>query len=77
MNIREIRQKEAIDSYKGGSGLIKAAPRFGKTRVGIGIFRKFDFGKILIVAPRNEVLGSWKNEFKELKYNNNQVAIYL
>lgn len=72
-NIRDKRQEEAINSYEGGSSLIKMAPRSGKCRVGIGIFRKFNYQKILILAPRTEIFTSWKNEFKITGYDNAQI----
>lgn len=64
MNIRDKRQAEAIESYlrSGRKSLVKAAPRFGKCRVGIGVMERLSVNKVIVAAPRTEIFDSWKNE---------------
>lgn len=66
MDIRNIRQQEAIDSYTGNYwAMIKAAPRFGKCKVTIEILRKFNMNKILICIPRVDIKESWENDMEK------------
>lgn len=66
VNIRDQRQNEAVQAYLNSErkSLVKAAPRFGKCRVGIKIIDKLMAQNIIIVAPRQEIFTSWTNEFK-------------
>lgn len=69
MNLRDIRQQEACDSYTGNYwALIKAAPRFGKIKVTIDILRKYGLKKILVCAPRVDIHDSWKKDFKKWEW---------
>lgn len=67
---REERQQEAIDSYF-DKGLIKAAPRFGKIKVAIGIMNKVLPGRILICYPRNDIREGWVNDFNKWGFTQN------
>lgn len=73
--IREKRQSEAVQAYldSEGKSLIAACPRFGKCRVGIKILEKLESRKVLLAAPRTEIHDSWKKEFLELGYKNDQI----
>lgn len=70
MGIREIRQQEAVDSYSGNyHSLILAAPRMGKTKVAIDIFRKLGIKKALICIPRLDIIESWKNDVEKWNWD--------
>lgn len=75
MNIREIRQQEAVDSYyPGGKGIIGACPRFGKIKVSIDIMRRDNPKKVLIAYPRTDIKTSWLNDFKYWGFDGSRVT---
>ncbi len=64
--MREERQEEAVNSYTGNYwSLIKAAPRFGKIKVSIEIFKKLGMKKILVCLPRVDIKNSWEDDIKK------------
>lgn len=71
MEIRNQRQQEAADSYQGGRKLIKAAPRFGKIKTSINIFRTRKCKNICICFPRNEIKTSWADDFNKWGFDGN------
>lgn len=74
MDIRDIRQLEAIDSFSGNyHSLIKAAPRFGKIKVAIGIFRKLGLRKVLVCIPRLDIQESWERDVEKWGWDGEMV----
>ena len=70
MTIRDKRQEECLFSIvaKDFEGFIDVSPRFGKSKVicdAINKIAKKD--KILITVPNNDIIESWKTEFKKWK----------
>lgn len=64
MDIRSIRQQEAVDSYTGNYwALIKAAPRVGKCKITIDILKKFNIKKVVVCIPRLDIKDSWEKDF--------------
>lgn len=72
MNIRDVRQEEAVKSYN-GNAIIEACPRFGKIKCSIDIFKQNGYKKILIAFPRIDIKESWENDFKYWKYSNDDI----
>lgn len=63
MNIRDEKQKEAADIIiKCRSGIINAAPRFGKIKTVLDAFKEIKPKKVLVVYPTNDIKSSWENE---------------
>lgn len=75
MSIRDERQKEASDSYLRYKGrrLILAAPRFGKIKTAINVFREMKTKSVLICYPRTEIKSSWEKDFKKWSYDSSEV----
>jgi len=74
MNIRELKQKEfgeILNNYKGDCAAL-ISPRFGKTRMIIN--NCFKDQNILIAYPSLPIKASWKNEFKELSIEDNNIT---
>lgn len=79
MNIRDKRQEEFANCYikSNGKGILYLAPRFGKCRVSIIIFKKAFIKKyptVLIAYPDNKIKESWEAEFKEMNYINPNIT---
>lgn len=77
MSIREERQVEFEDVFINSmsDGILYLCPRFGKTRVAVGIFRRIDKSpKILIAYPNVAIKASWIEEFKKTKYKNPNIT---
>ena len=63
MNIRDEKQKEAADMIiKYRSGIINAAPRFGKIKTVLDAFKEIKPKKVLVVYPTNDIKSSWEDE---------------
>jgi len=61
--IRKIRQLEAVNSYSGKyHSLLKCAPRFGKIKVTLDIFKRDLIKKALIAIPRLDIKDSWEKD---------------
>lgn len=67
MNIRDIRQEEAANSwfYSERKSMINSCPRFGKIKTSILIMQKIQAKKVLCAAPRIEVIKSWKSDLEK------------
>ena len=76
MTLRDKRQAEFAQMWldAGNHGILNLCPRFGKIRTTINILKKLKKPKILIAYPDNEIKKSWEADFKELKYNSNNVT---
>ena len=70
-NLRDVRQLELANLWinSGKYGIIYAAPRIGKCRIGINIFRELKPKTILIAYPDYKVESSWKREFELCDYD--------
>ena len=75
MNIRDIRQKEAADSYlsSGHRSVINACPRFGKIKTSIDIFNQMNIEDPIICCPRVDIEKSWKEDFIKWKWDDSKV----
>lgn len=73
--LRDQRQEEFAQEWfdKGKHGILNLCPRFGKIRTSIHAFKKFDNPRILIAYPDKEIEKSWKEDFKELGYDDSNV----
>lgn len=63
MNIRDEKQKEAtnmIISHR--SGIVNAAPRFGKIKTVLDALKTINPKKVLVVYPTNDIKSSWEDE---------------
>lgn len=68
MNIRDLRQKEAVSSYLYDSdhrSILNCCPRFGKIRVAIDIIKELNADKVLLLMPRNDIWAGWDSDFKD------------
>lgn len=75
MNIRDIRQKEAADSFK-YRGLLKCCPRFGKIFTTIKILERENPSSILIIYPRVDIKNGWVSDFKKWGYKQSDRVIF-
>lgn len=78
MKIRNKRQKECLDSIinKDFRGFIDVAPRFGKSKVVCDAIKKIaKKAMILITVPNNDIIESWKIEFKKWKVNSKNINL--
>jgi superfamily II DNA or RNA helicase len=69
--MREERQQEAVDAYLNTPdrrSVINACPRFGKIKVALEIMWKLLPGKILILAPRNDIYKGWTDDFNKFGF---------
>ncbi len=71
MNIRDERQREAVEAYLATSdrrSIINACPRFGKIKVALEVMWKMLAGEVLILAPRNDIFKSWTDDFNKFGF---------
>lgn len=75
MTLRDQRQKELAQKWldDGRWGIIYAAPRFGKIRTTIHILKAIKPKSILIAYPDNKIKQSWEDDFKEMRYKNENI----
>lgn len=75
-NIRDIRQKEFAEKWidDGKFSVVNACPRFGKIRMSILILRELKPDSILIAYPDEKIRDSWKSDFEELNFNDENVT---
>lgn len=72
MNVRDVRQEEAANSYLNvidNRAIILAAPRMGKIRTTFKIISKLKPKSILICYPRNDIQKGWVDEGKLLNFD--------
>ena len=76
MNVREIRQKEGADAWLASDrkSIVKAAPRMGKTFLGVDIFKRGKYKKIEIAIPRLDIGLGWQDTFKLLGYDDKDIT---
>ncbi|HPR92056.1 MAG TPA: hypothetical protein PLR64_02265 [Candidatus Dojkabacteria bacterium] len=77
MELRDLRQKQLSDAWweRGKYGIICAAPRTGKTFVGINVLEKFPSDcRVLITYPDVKIKQSWLGDFKKRGYENSNVT---
>jgi superfamily II DNA or RNA helicase len=76
MTLRDQRQSEFANTWlKHRFGILNLCPRFGKIRTSIKILEQFPKdAKILIAYPDNKIKDSWKSDFKDMEYNNDNVT---
>ena len=76
MTLRDKRQAEFAQKWidSGKFGILNLCPRFGKIRTTINIFKKLKPKGILIAYPDNKIKDSWKADFEELRYNDENVT---
>lgn len=77
MNIREIRQQEAVDAFLATSdrkSIINACPRFGKIRVALKILREMKVTHVWVMAPRKDIFKGWDDEFRNMSYQSQIVG---
>ena len=76
MTLRDRRQKEFAQEWidKGKFGILNLCPRFGKIRTTINILKKLKPKTILITYPDNKIKDSWKDDFKQCKYKDDNVT---
>jgi len=76
MTLRDKRQQEFADVWinAGNFGILNLCPRFGKIRTTINILKKLKSKGILIAYPDNKIKDSWKADFEELRYNDENVT---
>lgn len=70
MNIREVRQQEAVDAFLASDRrtIINACPRFGKIKVAIQIMERMNVDHVWILAPRNDIFKGWDDDFDKFGY---------
>ena len=75
MTLREQRQIELSDKWlESNFGIILAAPRMGKSSIGIRIFNILTPDSILIVYPDGKIKQSWLDEFERLSYSHSNIT---
>lgn len=76
MTLRDKRQQEFADIWlnHGRFGILNLCPRFGKIRTTINILKKLKSKGVLIAYPDNKIKDSWKADFEELRYNDENVT---
>ena len=76
MTIRDKRQLQFARVWleNGKHGILNLCPRFGKIRTTINILKELDNPKILIAYPDNKIKDSWKSDFEELNYSDDNVT---
>jgi superfamily II DNA or RNA helicase len=76
MTLRDKRQQEFADVWlnHGKFGILNLCPRFGKIRTTINILKKLKPKNVLIAYPDNKIRDSWKADFEELNYNDDNVT---
>jgi superfamily II DNA or RNA helicase len=74
--LREQRQKEFADKWmnSGRFGILLLAPRFGKIRTSIEIFKQLKPSSILIAYPDLKIEKSWKDDFEKFGYSHPDVT---
>lgn len=71
--MRDLRQREFAEKWLESKwGILNLCPRFGKCRTAILALEQIE-GDIVIFIPNNELINSWKNEFKEMEFNEKRV----
>jgi superfamily II DNA or RNA helicase len=76
MTLRDRRQKEFADMFirHGKFGVLNLCPRFGKIRTSIHVLKELKPKSVLICYPDKKIEQSWKEDFKELKFNDDIVT---
>ena len=76
MTKRDIRQKEFATLYINSNrkNILNLCPRFGKIRTSIKIFNELKPKSILIAYPDKKIEESWKDDFKELNFDDSIVT---
>jgi superfamily II DNA or RNA helicase len=76
MTLRDSRQKEFADMFirHGKFGILNLCPRFGKIRTSIHVFNEIKPKSILICYPDKKIEQSWKEDFEELKFDDDIVT---
>lgn len=74
--LRDKRQKEFADKWlnNGRFGILLLAPRFGKIKTTIEIFKKLNPSSILIAYPDLKIEKSWKDDFEKFEYSHPDVT---
>lgn len=74
--LRDKRQQEFANKWwnSGKHGILHLCPRFGKIRTSIHILNYMNNPKVLIAYPDNKIKESWKADFDELQYNDENVT---
>jgi superfamily II DNA or RNA helicase len=67
MNIRDLRQKEAVEAFLASDrkSIVNACPRFGKIKVAIEIMKALGVRNPMILAPRKDIEKGWKDDFQK------------
>jgi superfamily II DNA or RNA helicase len=76
MTLRDKRQKEFADVWikHGKFGILNLCPRFGKIRTSIHALNEIKPESILICYPDKKIEQSWKEDFKELEFDDDIVT---
>ena len=75
MTLRDKRQKEFAEIWMAGKwGILNLCPRFGKIRTTINILKKIKTNSVLIAYPDNKIKDSWKDDFEQCKYDDENVT---
>jgi superfamily II DNA or RNA helicase len=76
MTLRDQRQQEFADAWikSGNFGILNLCPRFGKIRTTINILQKLKPKSILIAYPDKKIKDSWLEDFKQMKYKNDNIT---
>jgi superfamily II DNA or RNA helicase len=70
MKRNEIQRKAVNQIIKNKfQGIVDVAPRVGKSKIAIDAMKKLKNKKVLLIAPFNPILDSWREEFKKWKLN--------
>ena len=77
MNKREEIQMQAVNAIIKNKfhGIVDVAPRVGKTKLAIDALKTIMNKKILVIAPFNPILDSWKLELKKWYKNYKDIDI--
>jgi superfamily II DNA or RNA helicase len=75
MTLRDKRQMEFAEVWLTSKwGILNLCPRFGKIRTTINILKKLKPKTILIAYPDNKIKDSWKDDFEQCKYKDDNVT---
>ena len=75
MTLRDKRQMEFAEVWLTSKwGILNLCPRFGKIRTTINILKKIKTNSVLIAYPDNKIKDSWKDDFEQCKYDDENVT---
>jgi hypothetical protein len=76
MTLRDKRQMEFAEVWLNSNrkSILNLCPRFGKIRTTINILKKIKTNSVLIAYPDNKIKDSWKDDFEQCKYDDENVT---